>query len=276
MRKNDTKVNKHSINIVNNLKTSFGGLKELKIIQYLMRRVFKKKNNDAYFYNLAQEIRKKAKRGGRPGTLEILKATPIKAAQHILDIGMGTGEATEYFLNEGLKVTATGVHFKNFGIIKETFPIIGVSLVECLIDNMPFKDEIFDACWMSHVLEHTMNPGIALKNVWRVLKPNGWFFIIVPPYKTKVVGGHVMTGWNMGQLIYVLLINNFNVREGHFVKLKNNICAFVRKANFNLPVLHYDVGDIEALSNYWPIPAFQGFEGDIDIINWPPARKTNL
>ena len=231
------------------------------------------KKDDAYYSEMAAIMRSNVKRGGREGTSDILALTPVESGQNILDIGIGTGEASLFFSRAGLKVTGTTLYAESFGIETEKFRQCGVKIVECPVEDMPFEDEEFDACWMSHILEHTMNPGIALQNVWRVLKPEGWLFIMVPPYKSKVVGGHLITGWNIGQLMYLLLLNNFNVKDGHFVKLAYNICGFVRKANYTLPELHSDIGDIENLTNYWPKHFSQGFEGDMASINWPPPGK---
>jgi len=227
-------------------------------------------HDDNYYSIIAENMRKSARRGHRRDTEELLDFTPVEPGQHIIDIGLGTGMATYYYLNKGLKVTAIGKEFENYGLNEKELRAKGVNIVDCYVENMQFDDEIFDACWMSHILEHTLNPGIALQNVWRILKPEGWLFILVPPYKPQIVGGHVTTGWNLGQLMYTLLITNFNIREGHFVKHGYNIAAFVRKANHFLPTLHSDIGDIEALTNYWPMNVKQGFDGDLKAINWPP------
>ncbi|MBI5142515.1 MAG: class I SAM-dependent methyltransferase [Nitrospirae bacterium] len=225
---------------------------------------------DAYYAEVAASMRASAKRGGRPGIDHIMAATPVHPGWKLLDVGLGNGAASRYFLEKGLRVSATGLNVDQYGIDEELRKNISFNITDCRVEELPFEDNEFDACWMSHVLEHTMNPGIALQSVWRVLKPGGWLFVLVPPYKSQVVGGHLMTGWSLGQLMYVLLLNNFDVKTGHFVKLDYNVCAFVRKVDHSLPDLYSDIGDIEALSNYWPMPLEQGFEGDVDSINWPP------
>lgn|GEM_PF-2219530 len=225
----------------------------------------------AYYDRMAERLRNNAARGMMPETVELLRFLPITKGQSILEIGIGTGEATKYFVESGLHVTATGLNIESYGLDAEEYKRMSVDIVDCTVEELPFQDSAFDACWMSHVLEHTMNPGIALQNVRRVLKDGGWLFVIVPPYKSKVVGGHVLTGWNIGQLMYLLLLNRFDVKNGHFVKHGYNICAFVRKSEIELPRLYSDIGDIEMLGNYWPQPFSHGFDGDIEAVNWPPV-----
>ena len=47
-------------------------------------------------------------------------------------------------------------------------------------DNLPFEDESFDFVISSHVLEHFFDPVKALKEWYRVIKPDGYIFMIIP------------------------------------------------------------------------------------------------
>lgn len=42
------------------------------------------------------------------------------------------------------------------------------------------KDETYDWVYSSHCLEHVDHPPEALKNWWRILKPNGFLIVVVP------------------------------------------------------------------------------------------------
>jgi SAM-dependent methyltransferase len=46
--------------------------------------------------------------------------------------------------------------------------------------TMPFEDASFDCAFGTEVLEHCPEPEIILKEVYRILKPNGIFFFTVP------------------------------------------------------------------------------------------------
>ena len=209
-----------------------------------------------------------------PGQQDILEATPLDKVVNVLDIGVGRGTSAKFFIKKGKHVTAIGTNFEEYLLDVQELRKQGINLIDCLVENMPLADQSFDAVWMSHTLEHTMNISIALQSARRVLKDNGWLWICVPPYKSRVVGGHIHTGWNIGQLMYVLLLNGFDVKNGHFVKHGYNIVAFVRKSARALPILKFDRNDIDRLKDYWPQPLKQGFEGGLSSLNWI-GFKTN-
>lgn len=48
------------------------------------------------------------------------------------------------------------------------------------ITNLSFENESYDVIICNHVLEHIIEDGIALKEFYRVLKPNGWAILQVP------------------------------------------------------------------------------------------------
>jgi hypothetical protein len=122
--------------------------------------------------------------------------------------------------------------------------------------------------WASHVLEHQQNIEIFLTKCRSLLSDDGWFCVMVPPYKEQVVGGHATNGWNIGQLMYNLLLTNFDIKNGHFIRHGYNICAFVKKSKQPLPPIKMSIGDIEKTQDLWPIKVKQGFNGNIKEINW--------
>jgi hypothetical protein len=121
---------------------------------------------------------------------------------------------------------------------------------------------------MSHILEHTLNVGFFLEKARSMLQNEGWLFVVVPPFKQNIVGGHVTPGWNIGVLMYVLLMSRFDIKNGHFIRHGYNICGFVKKLNCELPDLRLDEGDIEMTKDFWPIEVYQGFDGNLESVNW--------
>jgi len=184
----------------------------------------------------------------------------------ILDIGTGPSTYILDFLIKNGKVVYSidikkqiSYENKNFHFIRSNF----------LNYTFPCK---FDAVLASHVLEHVQNTGLFLNKVYDVLNDDGIFFCIVPPHKTEIVGGHITIGWNIGILMYNLILSGFNVKEGRFKKQGYNIAAFVKKRkNKKLPEdLIFDAGDIEKLADYWSDKKYfkQNIEGDISEWNW--------
>lgn len=99
----------------------------------------------------------------------------------ILDIGCGGGITTEslqyyyplmqYF---GCDVSKKAIDYaKKFGSGKVKYDIIKNK-------KLPYKDDFFDACICLDVMEHIPDADFFLKEVRRVLKKDGKFFLLVP------------------------------------------------------------------------------------------------
>lgn len=202
------------------------------------------------------------------GQQDLLEQTRAYEFDTVLDIGLGRGEASEFFLQGGKTVCATGFAVDSYGLPSGLLDKIELH-ENVSVDNMPcFGDEQFDAVWCAHVIEHVPNTGLALKEIWRVLKPGGYLFVMVPPYKSDLVGGHITTGWNLNTLMYNLLLNGFEIKNGSFIRYGYNNAAFVPKGVFDLPELRHDEGDIETLAEFFPIPVKQGTPNERTSINW--------
>lgn len=130
-------------------------------------------------------------RGAKPKTYRIsfnqdyrlwsLTKTIKLGKGQILDVGCGGGIFTEslpyYFPNAeiyGCDLSTTAiVYAKRFGSGKVKYATIKNK-------RFPYKDNFFDICTCVDVLEHVSDVNFFLKEVRRVLKKNGKFFLIVP------------------------------------------------------------------------------------------------
>jgi len=192
----------------------------------------------------------------------------IRQGQRICNIGPGLmSDATEAFKRQGLHVTEVDLWRR---CKSEADTVIEGEFVDHVLDDKP----LYDAIWASHVLEHQVNPGHFLQCARQALRPRGWLFVSVPPLKHDIVGGHV-TLWNLGLLMYHLVLARFDVAHGHFTTQGYNCTAFVqRPAELpRLPRLNHDQGDIEKLAHLFPVgmSAAQGFDGRLGSIKWPPG-----
>jgi hypothetical protein len=125
---------------------------------------------------------------------------------------------------------------------------------------------------------------MALREVRRVLKEDGCLIVFVPPHGDRVSAGHISVGWNVGQLMYVLMLNGFDCRKGRFISYGQNVAAMVQKSATPLPPLRGDNGDIRTLNEHglFPVPVRShdghddGFLGKLKSVNWdlpcPPRR----
>ena len=191
----------------------------------------------------------------------------------ILDVGAGGGEHTEWFWGTGHDVVAVDSSPEFPECHKWLWPHgkIPQSL------NYQLYHEGFDIVWASHVLEHQRNPGAFLTNCRNALKPGGYLAVTVPPLKHEIVGGH-LTLWNAGLLLYNLILAGFDCSQARVKTYGYNITVIVPRLSNNaeeldmtrkLATLSYDHGDIELLKEYFPLPVTQGFNGQIEEVNWP-------
>ena len=99
----------------------------------------------------------------------------------LLDIGCGGGIITESlpYYYRGVKVFGCDVsktaiaYAKKFGSGKATYDVLNGK-------KFPYKDSTFDACICLDVMEHVPDVDFFLKEVRRILKRNGKFFLLVP------------------------------------------------------------------------------------------------
>ncbi|WP_155133501.1 bifunctional 2-polyprenyl-6-hydroxyphenol methylase/3-demethylubiquinol 3-O-methyltransferase UbiG [Roseibium sp. RKSG952] len=193
----------------------------------------------------------------------------------LLDIGTGNGAAARLFRDAGIKVTATGFDIDEYSDHREAdFEGIDLFPDVDICDMSVFPDDSFGAIWCAHVLEHVLDTGRALQEIRRILKPDGYFFVSVPPFKHEVVGGHIHPGWNPGILMYVLAVSGFDLSVSSFIRHGYNVCGLVRNGPDLWPNirLHFSNGDIETLQRHGRFPegfdAKQGFDGNFKSFNW--------
>ena len=116
----------------------------------------------------------------------------IQAAEKILDIGCGEGftlTCFQKYLNSdyyGIELNPTKVGYAKAGNPNATI-FTGDA------HDLPMKDQFFDLVYCAHVLEHCLDIDAALSEAKRVLKDNGYFYVVIPfePENTKPYGDPV-------------------------------------------------------------------------------------
>lgn len=185
--------------------------------------------------------------------------------QTVLDIGSGSGVHSKYFVDAGKTVSAVDLGRSIYYEQKRAnYEKVNVHHV----DFFQFHAKPYDCIWASHVLEHQRNPGAFLEHCFDLTRDI--FAVTVPPLKHDIVGGH-LTLWNAGLLIYNMILAGFDCSKASVLSRDYNISVIVRKAPVSaedLNALHYDSGDIVRLAKYFPVPVFEGFNGQIPHVNW--------
>jgi ubiquinone/menaquinone biosynthesis C-methylase UbiE len=108
----------------------------------------------------------------------------VKDGDKILDIGCGNGRLVEVLKNKKIKYVGIDIAKKLIELAEKRFQEIGFKDYKLLIANalnLPFENSEFDKVFMIAVLPHLPSKEIqmkALKEVYRVLKFDGYFFLV--------------------------------------------------------------------------------------------------
>jgi SAM-dependent methyltransferase len=147
----------------------------------------------------------------------------------LLDVGCGAGFDAAYFAKRGKKVTAITANptpAQTQYALENSFTIQHTDM-----NNLSFENASFDAVLCKHVLEHSISPLASLFELRRVLRPEGYLFLVLPPHHTALIeSGHFTQGWSIGQMIYCLCVTGYEVKNGAFRARIGNIEAVVRPA----------------------------------------------
>jgi ubiquinone/menaquinone biosynthesis C-methylase UbiE len=113
------------------------------------------------------------------------RATPIfrqylsGGGKLVLESGCGTGRWMALFEKLGNRAVGVDDSRGPLKVAREHDPQMMLTRANVLFT--PFKDNSFDAVFSSYVAEHFENgPEELFREIHRVLKPNGLFFIVVP------------------------------------------------------------------------------------------------
>ncbi len=96
-----------------------------------------------------------------------------------LEIGAGRGEHLSYENLDSQEYFALEMRPELAKIIKEKFPKANIVVADCQ-KHLDFPDNYFDRVLAIHVLEHLPNLPKALDEAQRILKPGGFFSVLIP------------------------------------------------------------------------------------------------
>lgn len=139
---------------------------------------------------MAKQIEYDKKYFQKRNLLDLLIAQSIKiflknkSLKNILDVGCGTGNMVKFLNQKGFKASGCDPSSEAIKIAQKMN--IANSIKKASASNLPYKTESFDLITSISVIEH-LNKKEAkefLKEAIRVLKPDGYIFIITPNFSS--------------------------------------------------------------------------------------------
>lgn len=129
---------------------------------------------------------------------ELEKNLGISSASNILDVGCGPTCMS--------RIISKGKHFGIEPLADELdvdSKISEIKVYQGMAENMPFDNDKFDFVICRNVIDHTYDPEEVIKEVYRVIKPEGFFLLCSYVYNpfiatTKKVGENFRAFRNVG------------------------------------------------------------------------------
>lgn len=112
------------------------------------------------------------------------------AKSRFLDIGCGSGDAVKELLDFGIDAYGVDIGFKAGKNLDSLVSNGRLQLIELEKYRVPFEDNYFDVVYADQVVEHVQDINTFIDEVFRVLKPDG-FFVAYFPSKYKPIEPHV-------------------------------------------------------------------------------------
>ncbi len=114
------------------------------------------------------------------------------AGKLVLDVGCGLGGKTVAYAEAGARLVGVDIAEKNISQCAAFASARGVKVEFSAGDaeQMPFLDATFDLVIANDSLEHFRNPGGALRELGRVIKPGGSIFLFFTPWRSPL-GSHL-------------------------------------------------------------------------------------
>ncbi len=160
--------------------------------------------------------------------LSYLEIFPNKHYKDVLELGCGIGYQSAFLSKIANRVVATDLDEEDIvshapGMQKaiellNRLEIKNVDLISCSAENLPFEDNSFDMVYSSHVLEHIPDQQMALKEIYRVLKPGGIHFCVVPTTMEKIYAFFNFYIYLIGRVFH-------HIKNKIFLKKENNANA---------------------------------------------------
>ncbi len=139
---------------------------------------------------------------------KIRELVPLEG-DSLLDIGCGNGAYTGAMAPGFRHVDAIDVEPERLEVFRAHNNLPNTRIHQMSADNMEFADDSFNAITAIEVLEHVVDTAGVLREVFRTLKPGGWFALTTPNRLWPMeqhgyrLGSRWLPGWTFPGLVWL-------------------------------------------------------------------------
>jgi len=162
-------------------------------------------------------------------TFQLLAENVDVRGKSVLDFGCGDGYYSIRFADMGAcEVIGIDASTSFVDIAKEKHAHDNIHYIVANGNALPFSDGTFDVVFSNFVIQHFQDSSQPLKEIYRVLKPDGWLLMVIPTAELENPGlANTLVTINLRE---VLTVRNY-------LKTKVQIDAELAAAGFKLT--HY-------------------------------------
>jgi SAM-dependent methyltransferase len=110
----------------------------------------------------------------------LLDAANVGAGDRLLDVGTGTGTVAALAYARGAAVVAVDAEPSMVELARHRIPAAEVR--QATLPQLPFADNSFDAAVANFVINHVGDPGAAVDELQRVVRPGGRLAVTIWPH----------------------------------------------------------------------------------------------
>lgn len=155
---------------------------------------------------------------------------PDYRSKRMLEVGCGTGNVLHYLNEKGINCEGADFFFEGLSFARKR---TSKPLYQVDVRQMPF-DSAFDIIGLFDVLEHIKEEKLVIQNIFKALKPGGFFILTVPVLdilwsETDIISFHKRR-YRLPNLEELLIENGFYiVKSSYFVFFLLPVIFFLRK-----------------------------------------------
>lgn len=152
----------------------------------------------------------------------------IKAGEHILEVGFRDGYNLQYLKEQGLNPVGIDV---NEDAVAHARQLGEKAYNEDIQKKTRFEGKSFDVVSACDVLEHCYDPASALKEISRLLKPNGRVVVEIPfetEFEKNVAHGHSFLFHNEENVKKIFAEAGFQIQKQDLSNPQQNLFLLVK------------------------------------------------